>query len=311
MNKIIFFGTSEFSAKILKHLIQTKKIIKAIVTQPDRALKRSKKLTPLPVKEEASEICPDILLLQPEKASDKGFIDSIAELEPDLFIVVAYGQILKKSLLNVPKLGSINIHASLLPKYRGAAPIQRAIMNNEQKTGITIMKMNEKMDAGEMILKKDCTIKINDTFKDVENRLINISCSLIDQVVRDYEKGIFLSTAQNHNMATFAEKINSQDCQINWDQSALKIHNIIRALSPRPGAVSYVKIGEELIKVKIILSEIITSNGAAGTVIQKKPLIVACRENGLVIKKIQPEGRKIMDANSWINGLKEKDFTFT
>ena len=311
VNKIVFFGTSAFSSKVLKHLIESNAPICSIVTQPDKPVKRSKIPVPPPVKAFALEHCPDILILQPEKASDRSFIEKINGLNPDLFIVVAYGQILKKDLLDVPRLGPINIHASLLPRYRGAAPIQRAIMDGEQKTGITIMKMNEKMDAGEIILKKECSIGLDDTFVDVENKLIDISCELITQVLSDYNQEKYLSVPQNHSMATFAPKIDLKECQINWDEEALDIHNKIRALSPKPGAWSFVKIDEEIFRIKIIASKVVSNSAAPGVVIQKNPLIVGCKNQGILIQKVQPEGRKIMDSKSWVNGINKKSFTFT
>jgi len=311
VNKIIFFGTSTFSSRVLKYLIESKVHISAIVTQPDKPIKRSKAPVPPPVKAFAIESCPNILIFQPNKASDRGFIEKIRNLDPDLFIVVAYGQILKKSLLEIPKLGPINIHASLLPKYRGAAPIQRVIMDGEQRTGITIMKMNEKMDAGEIILKKECSIELEDTFLDVEEKLIGISCELITQVLDDYRQGKCFSSEQNHSMATFAPKIDPEECQINWNSEAFDVHNKIRALSPKPGAWSFVKIDEKFLKIKIISSKIINTNGAPGSVIQKDPLVVSCENQGILIQKVQPEGRKIMDAKSWVNGINKKTFTFT
>ncbi len=311
VNKIVFFGTSIFSSKVLRCLIESSASICAIVTQPDKPVKRSKVPSPPPVKAFALEHCPNILILQPEKASDKAFIEKINDMRPDLFIVVAYGQILKRDLLNIPRLGPINIHASLLPKYRGAAPIQRAIMDGEQKTGITIMKMNEKMDAGEVILKKECPIGLDDTFVDVENKLIDISCELILQVLGDFDQGKSLSAPQNHSMATFAPKIDLKECQINWDEEALDIHNKIRALSPKPGAWSFVKIDEELFRIKIIAAKIIDVSAAPGVVVQKNPLIVGCKNQGILIQKVQPEGRKVMDSKSWVNGINKKSFTFT
>jgi len=311
VNKVIFFGTSTFSARILKHLIELNIPISSIVTQPDKPVKRSKLPVPPPVKALALELCPNIPILQPEKASSKDFIEKIKNLDPDLFIVVAYGQILKKDLLEIPKIGPINIHASLLPKYRGAAPIQRAIMEGELKTGITIMEMNEKMDAGEIILKKECSINLNDTFKEVEEKLMDISCELITSVINDCRQGKYLSTPQNHSMATFAPKIDPEDCQINWNEEAIDVHNKIRAVSPKPGAWSFVRLDEKLVKIKIISSEVIDISGAPGVVIQKNPLIVSCKNQGILIKKVQPEGRKVMDSKSWINGINKKSFTFT
>lgn len=311
MNKIVFFGTSTFSANVLEHLIHSNASICSVVTQPDKPIKRSKVPSPPPVKVFALENCPDILIFQPEKASNKAFVEEIKKISPDLFVVVAYGQILKKNLLDIPKIAPINIHASLLPKYRGAAPIHRAIMNGEQKTGITIMKMNEKMDAGEVILKEDCSIEIDDTFSDVENKLLKLACSLISQVLDDCEKNICLSSPQNHDMATFAPKIDQKECQINWDDDARNIHNKIRALSLKPKAWSFVKIEEKFTRVKIISSKIVDSSGASGEVIQKKPLIVGCKNKAILIKKIQPEGKKIMDSKNWINGLNKKKFIFT
>ena len=203
--KIIFFGTPDFAAKTLEYLVEKQVQIAAVVTQPDRPKGRSLQMCPSPVKIFAEK--KNIKIFQPEKASSPEFLDELMAIKADLFIVVAFGQILSQKLLNIPPLGCINVHASLLPKYRGAAPIQRAIMAGEKETGIAIQKMVKQLDAGDVIIEKRVQISEDMIFDELEHLLVETTKLLLFHVVKEFEKGVPPATPQNHDLATYASKI--------------------------------------------------------------------------------------------------------
>lgn len=308
--RIIFFGTSEFAAKILQCLVKKNISIQAIVTQPDRAKNRSSKLVFSPVKQLAIQSCSNVSIFQPEKASHPEFIQTMKQLAPDLMIVVAYGQILKKELLDIPKLAPINIHASLLPKYRGAAPIQRCLMQGEDKTGITIIKMNSQMDAGEIILRQALTIGQNMTFQELEEKLIDLSNVLLLKVIDQFKTNSVVYQPQDESQVSFAPKILTEDMKINWSCSAFEIHNLVRALSLKPGAWCYLKENGKKKRVKILLSELSNRSGNPGEAIEDDSLIVGCAVGSIKILLIQSEGKKVISAIEWLQGVKRKQFKF-
>lgn len=307
---IIFFGTSDFAAQILRCLIEEKVSIRAVVTQPDRAKYRSSKPIFTPVKQLALQKQINVPIFQPEKASHFEFIQTIQQLNPDLMIVVAYGQILKKELLDTAKLAPINIHASLLPKYRGAAPIQRCLMKGETKTGITIIKMTPQMDAGQMIAQKQVSIGPNTTFQELEKQLINVSNELILKVIDQFKKGTVTYTPQDATQVSMAPKILKEDMKIDWSCSAFEVHNLIRALSLKPGAWCYLKENGNEKRVKILRSELLEQSGRPGEVIAKDSLVVGCGSGSVRILLIQSEGKKAMHAKEWFQGMKNKQFIF-
>lgn len=302
--KAIFFGTPHFAAEILKFLFQKKITIAAVVTQPDRPKGRSAKPIPSPVKQVAIEYNPEIPVYTPEKASAEESAALLAAHDADLFIVVAYGEIIKDNLLNMPKLACINIHASILPKYRGAAPIQRCIIEGEKESGVTIMHMAKKMDAGDVISIAKVPILENMTAGELETELCKISQPTLYQVIQDLEQGKALRTPQNHEEASFASKLSSQDGFVDWKQEARKIHDQIRGLTPRPGAWCKIKIKDRILRLKIHQTELKKEySGKAGEIVKFSDgdFIVACDSGAIKINLLQLEGKKINDAQQFLS----------
>ena len=300
--KIVFFGTPYFAAEILKHLIQNNIQIVAVVTQVDK----SHRYIP-EVKKTALKLLPNIPIIQPEKASDLEFIESLKKFDADLFIVAAYGQILKESLLNIPKLDSINIHASLLPKYRGANPIRSAILNGDTKTGITIMKMVKKMDAGDIILKKEVDINDDENFQILEKKLVDLSKDLIIETIKLFKEKKVLYTPQDESKVSYSSKIKFEDRLIDWNNSAKDIFNKIRAFSLEPGAIAKIIIDNEEKNLKILKAQIVDIKlNPKDTKIEKNSLIVGCKDKSLSVQILQLQDKRSCDIISFLNGLKKE-----
>lgn len=304
--KIIFFGTPNFAADILKHLLDNGVPVVGVVTQPDRLKGRSLQLASPPVKALVLETTPHIPLFQPEKASQDPFIQQLAVLQADLFVVVAYGQILTQKLLDVPRLGCINVHASLLPKYRGAAPIHRCLMAGEQETGVVIQKMVKQLDAGDVIATSKVRIPPDMSFGELERSLNALAKPLLLSILRVYETGIPEALPQNHLHATYAPKIELTEGEVHWDKGARELHNLIRAFSPRPGAWCWVHIGKERKRLKILSSQCTSENGSPGQLLHNET--VACAQGALQLITIQPEGKKAMRAADWLRNQRNISF---
>lgn len=303
--KVVFFGTPHFAVEILDALLKASIQVVAVVTRPDQPQGRSLKLKPSPVKQYLADHNLTIDLFQPEKASAPDFISVLKEKHPDFFVVVGYGEILKQSLLDVPKFCPINIHTSLLPSYRGAAPIQRAMMAAEKVMGITVMKMNAKMDAGEILLQKSCDIPILDTFLTVENKLIKLSKEAILEVLRDYSHYNAHAKVQNLSLVSHAPKIEQDDCLINLSNNSLKIQRQIMALSPKPGAFMEVEIAGQKKRIKILSAEISTVKGARFSLFtQDGKLFFECNEGSIQVVELQLEGKSATSAKDFLNGHK-------
>lgn len=303
-SKIVFFGTPPFAARILSYLLEHHLDIVGIVTRPDRPKGRDLKLQPSAVKELALQACPNIPLFQPEKASTDEFAQRLKALQPDLFVVVAYGEIIKTNLLSIPKL-CINIHASLLPKYRGAAPIQRCLMNGEKISGVTIMEMVLQMDAGDMLDVAKIPVPDEMTFGELEEALCNLSGPLLLSVLQRAQQGTITKTPQNHAEATFAPKITAEDRIIDWKKSAKVIHDQIRSLSPFPGAYALVNVGEAQKKLLIKRSSCLPEmSGIAGETLHygAEGWIIACGSGALKILELQLEGKKPLSIGEFIRG---------
>lgn len=299
--KIVFFGTPIFAAQCLDYLLQNHVEIVAVVTQPDRPKGRFLHLTPSPVKSLILEKASHIPIFQPDKASQ--ILDPLKLLKADLFVVVAYGQILSQKLLDIPPLGCINVHASLLPKYRGAAPIQRCLVAGESETGIAIQKMVRQMDAGDVIATSKIPIPLDMNFGELEAALINLAKPLLFEVIRKYEKGIPAATPQNHELATHASKIELEEGEILWDKPSQEIHNLIRAFSPRPGAWCWIHMPNDKKRLKILRSRLASGQGKPGELLSTEG-IVACGEGAIQLLDVQPEGKKAMKAIDWLRGKK-------
>lgn len=310
--KIIFFGTPQFAANVLTFLMNHGIHVVAVVTKPDRPKGRSAIPLPTPVKLVA-QAQSSIPVFQPPLVSAPEFADTLAAFQADLFVVVAYGEIIKQHLLDMPKKGCINLHASLLPKYRGAAPIQHSILNGDSKTGVTIIHMAKKMDAGDMIKKVEIPIGPNDAFPKIEQDLCAVGSQALLEVIHDFSKGQVSSIPQDHSQATFAPKIELEDCELHWKESAFKLHNLIRAVSPEPGAWCYVTIRNQKKRLKILSSRVVSElQGSPGQILSygKNDFIVACGEQALALLEVQLEGKKVMKAGELALGIPQDNFLF-
>ena len=303
MSKIVFMGTPDFSTGVLEMLIQEYDVI-AVVTQPDRPVGRKKILTPPPVKKVALEH--NIPVYQPEKLNNSSELEEIINLKPDLIVTAAFGQLLPKSLLDAPKHKAINVHASLLPKYRGGAPIHYAVMNGEKKTGITIMYMAEKLDAGNIISQDEVEILENDIVGEVHDKLATLGTDLLKRTLPTIFNGTNDSIVQDDSLATFASNISREDERIDWTKDAQTIHNHIRGLSPWPVAYTTMD-GKNL---KLWRSEIVENvKGKPGEIIEttKDAMIVATgSEDGVALTEIQLAGKKRVKTRDYISGLQSK-----
>ncbi|HEY5259986.1 MAG TPA: methionyl-tRNA formyltransferase [Rhabdochlamydiaceae bacterium] len=306
--KIVFFGTSPFAAQILTFLLSQTIEVLAVVTRPDRPRGRSQQLSSPPVKETLLQLRPDIPVHQPEKASTPEFADILSTYGADLFVVVAYGEIIKQNILDIPKWGCINIHASLLPKYRGAAPIQRSLFAGDPFTGITIIDMVLKMDAGDMLGTAQVAVPPSMTCGELEEKLIAASCPLLLNILHDFENGTVKRISQDPEGVTFAQKITPEDEKIYWTESAADLHNRIRALSPAPGAWCRVWVGDEEKRLKIKRSApVLTKNGTPGEILvfdAKEGLQVGCGQGALALLEVQLEGKKTMKIEDFIKGIR-------
>ncbi len=304
--RIVFMGTPEFAAISLRTLLEGEDEIVAVVTQPDKAKGRSKKLQPSPVKVVAEEA--DIPVLQP--ASDiKGeqFYRGLASYKPDLIVVVAYGRLLPKNILDLPPLGCINLHGSLLPKYRGAAPIQWSIINNinnEQEVGVTIMQMDEGMDTGAMLCRSRITTAPDETTGSLFAKLATLGSKTLKKAVRGIKEGSLVPQPQNNELASYAPPLQKSDGLINWTKDAQTLGPLIRGLDPWPAAFTFID-GKRL---RLFAPEIvfIDTEAEPGTILQadKAGFIVACGENALQFHVVQPEGKKRMPTEQWLRGAK-------
>jgi methionyl-tRNA formyltransferase len=309
MTKVVFFGSPDFAANTLEFLLENQIDIVAIVTKPDKAKGRSGKLLPPSVKERAQRLAPKIPIYQPVKASDPTFVETLQTYDADLFVVVAYGEILRQAVLDIPKKACINVHASLLPAYRGAAPIQRAILNGERESGVTIMHMVRKMDAGDMIKTVTCPIGPNTNAKELEEALNDAGKRALLEVI---ESGNFDGTVQDESKVTIAPKITPEDLPIDWEKSASEIHNQIRAFGPKPGAFSWVSINGNSKRLKILSSFPVDRTGEPGNILAygKQEFIVACGKGALSLVTVQLEGKKMTPSESFMRGIPVQEITF-
>ncbi len=306
--RIVFFGTSYFAARILDFIVTLPFEIAAVVTKPDRLQGRSMRLTPTPVKAKAVELGLAVPVFQPLKASTEEFASVLRDLHADLFVVVAYGEIIKQNLLDIPLLGCINIHASLLPKYRGAAPMQRCLMNGDKKTGITIIRMVLALDAGPMLEKEIVPISDNMTFGELQEDLIKAACTALQRAIEALVDHRAAEEVQNELEVTYAPKINPQEERIDWAKSADQIHHLICALSPRPGAWCYVRLGSDIKRMQIKRSLVHAElQGLPGEVLENSELklIIACGEGALELLEVQLEGKKTLSVIQFLRGLRQ------
>ena len=302
--KILFMGTPDFALFSLRALVEAGEDIIGVVTQPDKPKGRGYTLTPPPVKVYALE--KNIPVYQPNTLRGEEFANLLAELSPDLIIVVAYGKILPANVLEFPKYGCINVHGSLLPAYRGAAPMQRAIMEGKSETGITTMMMDVGLDTGDMLLVGKVSIEENDNFETIHDKLGECGAETLLSTLKELRAGTLTRQKQDDSLATYAAKIEKSDCLIDFTKSANEVHNQIRGLSPIPLAFTYTPDGKML---KVPTTEIAKREGTlapAGTVLSLNggKIEVACGSGSVSILSVLPEGKKRMAAADFINGRK-------
>lgn len=304
--RIVFFGTSCFSAEILRFLSTLPHQIVGVVTRTDKPQGRDLKLGVSPVKKLLLSEFPQIPLFQPEKASTEAFCDQIRSLKPDLFLVVAYGEILKSNILSLPAKACINIHTSLLPKYRGAAPIQRALINGEAFSGVTFMEMALKMDAGDILLQEVVPISKEMNAVDLESSLLEASKRRLPEFLAHFDSYYSVKEAQNESNVTFAAKITPPDSLIDWAQSSLEIHNRIRALSPSPGAYVNLEFGPQIKRLKILKSCPFVSleKESPGKIqINRNSFRIFTGDGFLELLEVQLEGKRVMSVEEFLRGV--------
>jgi len=298
--RIIFLGTPSFAIPTLKQLLQGPDEVIAVVTQPDREKGRGRKVIPSSVKELALQH--GLTLLQPEKVREEAFQEKMKSLQPELFVVVAYGQILPKSLLKIPKHGAVNVHASLLPKYRGAAPIPWAILKGEKLTGVTTMMMDEGMDTGDILLQTEIPIGEEETGETLHDRLTLLGAQLLLETVKGMKAGNVHPIPQDHSKATYAPPLKKEDGRMDWSKEAKEIDRQVRALNPWPGA--FTEWNGQLLKIYRGDVREGMSKGRAGMIswVGSDFIEVTTGKDSFLIKEVQLEGKRRMGVRDFMAG---------
>jgi len=304
-------GTADFGGAVLGKLADSGENKIAVVTQPDRPQGRGRKILPTPIKKIALD--KGLEVFQPENINDEESLKRLKEFNPDIILVVAYGQILSRHILNIPKMGCINIHGSFLPKYRGAAPINRVIINGEKETGITFMFMNEKVDAGDIIFQEKIDIFPDETCGELYYRLSALSADSLPKLLKKIKSGKIKGIPQDIKLVTFARKMNKEDGKIDWSDKGEKIYNLIRGTIPYPGAFTYYQ-GR---KLKITRTRFLedyqdeadTGSPKPGRVvkIEKDAILISTGDKGIIkILRLIPAGSKELTAEQFVNGYQIK-----
>ncbi len=301
--RIIFMGSAELACASLEALARQPDFeVVAVVTQPDRPRGRELKLQASPVKQAALRLA--LPLLQPERARDEGFIEELRALRPDLIAVAAYGQILPKAILDLPRFGCLNVHTSLLPKYRGAAPIQWAILNDEPETGVTIMKMDAGLDTGDILTQAATAIHAEDNAQTLHDRLGQMGAELLVSTIREHVMGKIMPQPQLAGGASHARKITKEDGRLDWSRPARVLWNRIRAFTPWPGAFTQLPGQAQPQLLKIWRAEVVAGSGAPGEIVaaEKSGLVIACGDQALRVVELQREGGRRMSAGEFLAG---------
>ena len=302
--KILFMGTPEISAICLEKLLTDGKRIVGVITGEDKPRGRGKVLTPTATKAKAEQL--GIPVYTPKTLKDDSFLELLRDLSPDIIAVVAYGKILPRSVLDFPKYGCINLHVSLLPKYRGAAPMQRAIINGDKKTGVTVMQMAEGLDTGDILVTEEFDIGPEDNFEDIHDRSAEIGGKLLSSTIEKIAEGVVTPKKQDDSLASYAAKIEKSDCKIDFSLSAKVLDCLIRGVTPIPGAFAYQ--GEKMLKIyKAVPLE--KNYGDVGVVKEldgagEGSFTVSCGEGSLKVLGVIPEGKGRMTAGDYIRGRK-------
>ena len=300
--KIIFMGTPEFAVPPLKAIHNTRKNLALVVTRPDRPKGRGRNVIPPPVKEVAINLGYEVD--QPKSVGTAEFENRIAKYKPDIIVVVAFGHIIPKNILEIPKIATINIHASILPKYRGPAPIQWAIINGELETGVTTMLIDEGLDTGDILLSKKIKIYPHDTSATLHDRLADLSADLLIQTIESFETGDITPIPQDHTRATYAPLLKKNDGHINWEMPAQNIEAFIRGMTPWPGAFTFH--GKRRLKIFKAIPIIVDAVEPPGTVIKRFPdeLCIATGRGALSVIEIQGESGKRLLIKEFLQGYK-------
>ena len=295
--RIVFMGTPDFAVPCLEALIKDGNELAGVFTQPDKPKGRGYTLTPPPVKVCAQKY--GIQVFQPDTFKDGRAFEILKGLAPELIVVVAYGKLLPKDVLELPEYGCINVHASLLPEYRGAAPIQWAVLDGRKKTGVTAMLMDVGLDTGDMLLKAETEISENETASDLHDKLSLLGAELITKVVRLAKEGRLEREKQDDSLSCYASMLTKEMSAIDFTKSAQQVHNKVRGLNSWPSASAVLNNK----RIKIHRTVITKGNGEPGQVLSLSPLVVACGEGAVEILELQPEGKKKMSAQAFVNGL--------
>ena len=300
--RVVYMGTPDFAVRPLKKIYEAGHEIVGVYTQPDAWKGRSKKLLPSDVKKAALELGLDVL--QPEKLRESSAVEELRALAPDIIVVAAYGQILSEDVLNIPKYGCINIHASLLPKYRGASPIEASIINGDEKTGITIMYMEKGLDTGDIISQEEVEIGLHNA-ETLTVRLSEVGAELVVKTISDIENGSATRTPQDDSESSYCGKLDKSMGQLDFSKSAVELERLVRGLYPWPCAYMTLD-GKNLKIIDSEVTDVKDESVQVGSVceVTKKYFVIRCSEGGLKIKKLQPEGKKPMDTVAFLNGYK-------
>jgi methionyl-tRNA formyltransferase len=304
--KIIFMGSAAFAVPSLNELHKAGHNIEVVITQPDKPAGRGRKLSSPPVAEQAKQS--NLPLYQPKSVKAKKVIEKISSLEPDIIVIVAYGKILPKELLELPRLKCVNVHASLLPKYRGAAPMNWAIVNGEKETGVTTMFINEELDAGDMLLSKSIPIGDDDTTLTLQEKLASIGADVLLETIEKIKDGTIKPEPQDGTKATFAPIMKKEDGYINWNKGSLEIRNLIRGMQPWPSA--YTHLDGKMLKIYCATILETTVTETPGTVLAAgDDIVVATGDGKLCINELQLEGKRRMTSTDFLHGHKVKTGT--
>jgi methionyl-tRNA formyltransferase len=298
--RIVYFGTPGFAVPSLRRVLESRHEVVAVVSQPDRPKGRGHHLAPTPTK--AVALSAGVEVHQPDRVRDETLLRGLEDLRPDLGVVAAYGKLLPESLLRIPRFGLINVHASLLPRWRGAAPVHRAIIAGDRETGVTIMRVIKEMDAGAMFAAKSRAIGPDETSPEVERDLAELGAGLLVEIIERIAAGSAVETPQDDSAATYAPKITRSEGTIDWTLSATQIHNLVRGLQPWP--LVSARIGERRVLLHRTAVTDQRSSAQPGSIVDSRGDLDVAAGDGAVVRilQIQPEGRRVMTAREFLAG---------